>query len=271
MASDALAAHLVDRIAYRDEVIDELKQRTGRRKDSTEPFKQINLRTYAGLVAEDAPVIDSRGRVAVVYAEGDIVDGEGQIGEVGGRKFSRELRRLRLDADIKAIVLRVNSPGGSATASEEIQRELRLTLQIEARGRFHGLGGGFGRLLDLDLRGPHLCRAHHDHRLDRRLRTVHQRATARQQPGLHLGHREDRPARRHADHQPAQDGRGTCRLPAIGIGGGLGWFMMLNVWGIVWRMQKRIIRWTEESAAEGHGHASGSRQDGAVAVICARA
>jgi uncharacterized membrane protein len=41
------------------------------------------------------------------------------------------------------------------------------------------------------------------------------------------------------------------RLLAIGIGGGLGWFMMLNVWGIVWRMQKKIIRWTEESAANG--------------------
>jgi len=41
------------------------------------------------------------------------------------------------------------------------------------------------------------------------------------------------------------------RLLAIGIGGGLGWFMLLNVWGIVWRMQKKIIRWTEESAAKG--------------------
>jgi protease-4 len=131
MASDALAARLVDRTAYRDEVIDELKQRTGRRKDSTEPFKQINLRTYAGIVADNAPLGDGRGRVAVVYAEGDIVDGEGQSGEVGGRKFSRELRRLRLNPDIKAIVLRVNSPGGSAMASEEIQRELRLTLQTK--------------------------------------------------------------------------------------------------------------------------------------------
>lgn len=73
----------------------------------------------------------SGGRVAVVYAEGDIVDGEGQVGEVGGRKFSRELRRLREDPSIKAVVLRVNSPGGSATASEEIQRELRLTMKVK--------------------------------------------------------------------------------------------------------------------------------------------
>jgi protease-4 len=65
----------------------------------------------------------------VIYAEGEIVDGEGQIGDVGGHKFARELRQLRQDDDVKAIVLRVNSPGGSATASEEIQREIRLTMQ----------------------------------------------------------------------------------------------------------------------------------------------
>jgi len=129
MASDALAAKLVDRTAYRDEVIDELKARTGRAVGSTETFKQISLPAYARLMADDSPL--SGGRIAVVYAEGDIVDGEGQFGEVGGRKFSRELRRLRQDPDVKAIVLRVNSPGGSATAAEEIQRELRLTMKVK--------------------------------------------------------------------------------------------------------------------------------------------
>jgi len=48
-----------------------------------------------------------------------------------------------------------------------------------------------------------------------------------------------------------QQGWESNRLLCIGIGGGLGWFMMLNVWGVVWRMQKRIIRWTEESASKG--------------------
>lgn len=129
MASDALAAKLVDRTAYRDEVIDELKHRTGERVGGEGTFKQISLPAYARLTAEDTPM--SGGRVAVVYAEGDIVDGEGQAGDVGGRKFSRELRRLREDPDVKAVVLRVNSPGGSAAASEEIQRELRLTLKVK--------------------------------------------------------------------------------------------------------------------------------------------
>jgi protease IV len=130
MASDALAAKLVDRTAYRDQVIDELKARTGVRVGGAGTFKQIGLPAYARLMAENAPA-GGAGRVAVVYAEGDIVDGEGQAGDVGGRKFSRELRRLRQDPEVKAIVLRVNSPGGSATASEEIQREMRLTMKVK--------------------------------------------------------------------------------------------------------------------------------------------
>jgi protease-4 len=61
-----------------------------------------------------------------VYAEGDIVDGEGGDGTIGGSSLARELRRVRNDAKVKAVVLRVNSPGGSAIASEQIQRELTL-------------------------------------------------------------------------------------------------------------------------------------------------
>ncbi len=129
-ASSALAHKLVDRTAYRDEILDELKVKTGRAKGSTDSFKQISLEAYAGTVQEAGDGAgNGGGKIAVVYAEGEIVDGEGQIGEVGGRKFARELRRLRQDDEIKAVVLRVNSPGGSATASEEIQREIRLTMK----------------------------------------------------------------------------------------------------------------------------------------------
>jgi protease-4 len=68
----------------------------------------------------------------VIYAEGAIVDGDGGVGQVGGDRFSRELRRLRQDDRVKAIVVRVNSPGGSATASEHIRRELRLAAEDKA-------------------------------------------------------------------------------------------------------------------------------------------
>jgi protease-4 len=84
-------------------------------------------------------------RIAIVYAEGAIVDGEGGSGEVGGARFSRALRRLREDDDVKAIVLRVNSPGGAVGASEQIQRELRLAREkkpvIISMGSYAASGG----------------------------------------------------------------------------------------------------------------------------------
>jgi len=63
--------------------------------------------------------------VAVLYLEGEIVDGWGEVSNIGGDRFAAELRQLRKDDDVKAVVLRVNSPGGSAYASEVIQREIR--------------------------------------------------------------------------------------------------------------------------------------------------
>ena len=130
-ADQAKAAKLIDRIAYRDEIIAELKLKTGR-TGPKEAFKQITLSAYAATQPENSPANKSKaGKIALVYAEGDIVDGEGQPGQIAGDKFSRMLRRLRQDDSVKAIVLRVNSPGGSATASEEIQRELRLTRKVK--------------------------------------------------------------------------------------------------------------------------------------------
>jgi protease IV len=151
MPQTALSSGFVDRLAYRDEVIDELKARTGR-KGSKESFKQISLADYAADLGDDKPrdqpegkAGSKEGRVAVIYAEGAIVDGDGELGEVGGTKFAKEIRKLRQDKDVKAIVLRVNSPGGSATASEHIQRELRLAKQVKpvvvSMGTYAASGG----------------------------------------------------------------------------------------------------------------------------------
>jgi protease-4 len=132
-AEPARAAKLVDRLAYRDEILAELKLKTGR-TGAKEAFKQITLADYAEMLPDGASKSRSEAKdrkIAVVYAEGDIVDGEGDVGEVGGDKFSRLLRKLRQDDSVKAIVLRVNSPGGSATAAEEIQRELRLARKVK--------------------------------------------------------------------------------------------------------------------------------------------
>jgi protease-4 len=139
----ARAARLVDRVAYYDELLTELRgvSDTGRarksRADSArearladvlepETLPQVTLEEYARALAAEAPSPRREETVAVVYAEGDIVDGIGGAGEVGGSSLARTLRQLRDDRKVKAVVLRVNSPGGSAVASEQIQRELVL-------------------------------------------------------------------------------------------------------------------------------------------------
>jgi protease-4 len=142
-ASIALSERLVDKVAYRDELIDRLKRETGV-TSPTESFRQVQLGYYAKTYLP-APSSFGGGEVAIVYAEGDIVEGEGDQTEIGGAKFAREIRRLREDSSVKAIVLRVNSPGGSATASETIQRELRLAHKVKpvivSMGSYAASGG----------------------------------------------------------------------------------------------------------------------------------
>jgi protease-4 len=88
----------------------------------------VSLLDYNKKIKDDA----SGSEVAVLYAAGEIVDGEGTgPGQIGGDKFSRELRKLREDDAVKAVVLRVNSPGGSALASDIIWREVILTKKVK--------------------------------------------------------------------------------------------------------------------------------------------
>jgi protease-4 len=115
-------AGLVTAVGYRDEMLKILRDDTG--ADYGEAFSQVAFADYVKQIP-DAATADS-GTVAIIYAEGEIVDGEGREGEIGGSAYARELRALREDDSVSAIVLRVNSPGGSASASEEMLRELRL-------------------------------------------------------------------------------------------------------------------------------------------------
>lgn len=147
LPADAKAAKLVDRVAYFDDVLDDLqKLATASRsadgprqsaEDSTRAAEmntlldrptlpQITLGDYAPIAVAKDRSFSASQTIALVYAEGDIVDGEGGDGMIGGASLSRELRRVRNDGTVKAVVLRVNSPGGSAIASEQIQRELTL-------------------------------------------------------------------------------------------------------------------------------------------------
>ena len=145
-AEAAKTAKLVTRVAYRDEVLADLKQRTGR-TGADEVFKQVRLADYADTLEKKSLAAEKAEgpRIAIVYAEGTIVDGAGGPGEVGGVRFARELRQLREDADVKAIVLRVNSPGGSVSASEQIERELKLARAVKpvvvSMGSYAASGG----------------------------------------------------------------------------------------------------------------------------------
>ena len=112
---------LIDDVIYYDQVIDKLKEKTG--TDKKKDLNSIDLAKYATTLEKDR---EGTGKIAVVYAEGTIVDGDGKDGEIGGEKFSKLIRKLRKDEKVKAIVLRINSPGGSALASDVMWRELVL-------------------------------------------------------------------------------------------------------------------------------------------------
>ncbi|MBF2027605.1 MAG: signal peptide peptidase SppA [Oscillatoriales cyanobacterium C42_A2020_001] len=123
--TEALNRRLITKVGYEDEVVEQLKQLSTEDNNS---FRRINLQTYAKVAR--STVEKERGgknKIALVYAEGDIVDGKGDSDQIGGDRFAKLLREIRQDDDIKAVVLRVNSPGGSAVASEVIQREVILT------------------------------------------------------------------------------------------------------------------------------------------------
>lgn len=141
---EAVKEKLVDRIAYSDEMIAELKKLTGE-DEETQSFRQISLRTYSRVAEDKADSKTSRNQIAILYAEGEIVNGQGAVGQIGGDRLARQLRDLRLDDEVKAVVLRVNSPGGSATASDIIQREVILTNQkkpvIVSMGNVAASGG----------------------------------------------------------------------------------------------------------------------------------
>lgn len=127
-AKALLEAHLVDRLSNRDEVRARMIELVGEEKDA-HSFRQISLADY--LEAKDLaePAAPKGDAVGVVLAAGTILDGEQPAGKIGGDSTSALVRQARQDEHVKAIVLRVDSGGGSAFASELIRRELVLARQ----------------------------------------------------------------------------------------------------------------------------------------------
>ena len=121
----AKSSHLIDKVAYYDEYIDEIKQAIG--IDVKEDLKLVTIEDYAKYAAPKLKNYSIKNKIAVIYAQGDIIYGEGDKDVVGQGSMNKSLKEAREDDKIKAVVLRINSPGGSALASELIWREIELT------------------------------------------------------------------------------------------------------------------------------------------------
>ena len=120
-ASDALAYKLIDGLRYDDEVKDELRQKLG--VDNHSWINFVSLGKYAKAVNYKGP---GKDKISLIYAEGEVVDGKGDKDEIGSDTYRWLIRKARFDKDVKAIVIRVNSGGGSSLASENIWREVTL-------------------------------------------------------------------------------------------------------------------------------------------------
>ncbi len=129
LAQLALNQKLVDGLKTREEVEDLLLERGVADEGAAGGFRQVALDTYLQHLDGALPQADVRPQVAVVVAEGAIAGGELPPGQVGGESTSMLLRDARDDDNVKAVVLRVNSPGGEVFASEQIRREVAALKQ----------------------------------------------------------------------------------------------------------------------------------------------
>lgn len=133
LAKIALQAKLVDRIGYRDEVRKRMIDLVGEAKGE-KTFKQVSVADYLENKGGDRTGKSGRGdAVAVIVAVGDILDGRQPPGSIGGDSTASLVRKARQDDKVKALVLRVDSPGGSAFASEVIRRELALARTVDKK------------------------------------------------------------------------------------------------------------------------------------------
>lgn len=127
---DAVKLKMIDALKYKDEILDEVKTLTGRKK--SESVITISINDYAKNNKSASSDEDKeQDKIAIIYANGDITGGEGSDTQIGSERISRAIRKARMDDEIKAIVLRINSPGGSALASDVIWREVVLTKKVK--------------------------------------------------------------------------------------------------------------------------------------------
>ncbi len=139
---DAVKLGFADQLAYKDQLIDILKSTAGIDKD--DKLKLVNLTKYRDVKPSVLPK-RSKNKIAIIYGTGDIVSGEGTQDNLSSERISKAIRKARMDSSIKAIVFRINSPGGSALASDVILREVKLAAEakpfIASMGDYAASGG----------------------------------------------------------------------------------------------------------------------------------
>lgn len=120
---DALALNFIDKLAYEDEVFEEIKTKLKLKAKDKINFVSLN-EYYDGTTLEKD--YNAKEKIVLIYAEGEINDSDSHDAVIGGKSYVRYLRKARLDDKVKAVVLRVDSPGGSAYASEQMWHEIDL-------------------------------------------------------------------------------------------------------------------------------------------------
>jgi protease-4 len=128
---DAVKYKLIDGLKYKDEILADLRQRTGKSEKSNIASVDVDEYAKSSSKSTDPKDVSSSNRIAIVYASGEISGGEGDDNSIGSETLSETLRKVRMDDKVKAVVLRVNSPGGSSLASDVIWREVLLTKKVK--------------------------------------------------------------------------------------------------------------------------------------------
>jgi len=128
-AEDALNYKFIDKIGFKDEFLALLQEKTSAKK--SDDIKFVSLNKYSKAEVDANKKEFTRDKIAVIYASGTIVSGKGEANEIGSESLSQTIRKAREDDKVKAVVLRVNSPGGDALASEVIWREMELCKKVK--------------------------------------------------------------------------------------------------------------------------------------------
>lgn len=125
----ALALGFIDDLKYYDQIISECKDSL--KIDQNKDISSVALSNYIEnmLITEESQIYSDKSQLAIIIAQGDIIPGEGDNESIGSEKIARLIRAARKDSLVKAIVLRINSGGGSALASEVIWREVKLAAE----------------------------------------------------------------------------------------------------------------------------------------------